>query len=59
MAFGNLEDIFPVASHEYALLAEELWNDPAIQATYTRRSELPFLPSAASYFLDRVLFLFY
>ncbi|KAI3808592.1 hypothetical protein L1987_24547 [Smallanthus sonchifolius] len=53
MVAGNLEDIFPAATREYAPVVEELMNHPAMQATYKRRNELETLPSVASYFLEQ------
>ncbi|XP_071735141.1 extra-large guanine nucleotide-binding protein 1-like [Rutidosis leptorrhynchoides] len=55
MVAGNLEDIFPAATREYAPVVEELWNHPAMQATYKRRNELETLPGVSSYFLEQAV----
>lgn len=55
MVAGNLEDIFPAATREYAPVVEELWNHPAMQATYKRRNELEMLPGVSSYFLEQAV----
>ncbi|KAJ9152907.1 hypothetical protein P3X46_026415 [Hevea brasiliensis] len=55
MVSGNLEAIFPAATREYAQYVEDLWNDAAIQATYSRRNEFESLPRSATYFLERAV----
>ncbi|CAM6125888.1 unnamed protein product [Calypogeia fissa] len=58
LAEGSFDIFISTSSTEYPLLVDELWRDPAIQATHKRRDDLNSLPDAAEYFLDKVVDLF-
>ena len=51
MVHGNLESSISPSS---AYKIEQLWLSSPVQATFQRRSELPFLPDLADVFLNRV-----
>ncbi|KAH7440327.1 hypothetical protein KP509_04G102200 [Ceratopteris richardii] len=54
-ACGDLEKYYSKLSREDATSIINLWNDPAIQATYKRKAEIHNLPDVAGHFLEKVI----